>query len=110
MRRSLVALAPILLVSACGAEAPPPVPPPPPVIQMPVATITAPPPQPVTAPTWNLYAFRREVKKGKEAGLLDYDLPITDPAGITSSWQPIDGGLIYLSADRKLHMLLGRKN
>ncbi len=48
MRRSLVALGPILLVSACGAEAPPPVPPPPPVIQMPVATITAPPPQPVT--------------------------------------------------------------
>jgi outer membrane protein assembly factor BamB len=98
-----------------------PAPPPggnaPPVAPMPVAPAVLPqppviaaPPQPVTAPTWNLYAFRREVKKGKEAGLLDYDLPITDPAGITSSWQPIDGGLIYLSADRKLHMLLGRKN
>lgn len=76
------------------------------VAQSPV--MAKPPPQ-VTAPTWHLYAFRRESTNGKEPGLLDFDVPITDAAGISSSWQPIDGGLVYLTADRKLHMLLGAK-
>jgi outer membrane protein assembly factor BamB/tetratricopeptide (TPR) repeat protein len=62
------------------------------------------------SPTWNLYAFRRQIiNGGKESGVMDYSLPITDPAGITSTWQPMDGGLAYLSADKKLHMLLGAK-
>jgi hypothetical protein len=91
-----------------NVPAPAPVPVGPVVLPQPPVVVT--PPQPVVAPTWNLYAFRREIVKGKEAGVLDYDLPVTDPAGITSSWQAIEGGLIYLSADHKLHMLLGAKN
>jgi outer membrane protein assembly factor BamB/tetratricopeptide (TPR) repeat protein len=93
-----------------GGNVPPPAPVPVGPVVLPQPPVVALPPQPVVAPTWNIYAFRREIVKGKEAGVLDYDLPVTDPAGITSSWQAIDGGLIYLSADHKLHMLLGTKN
>ena len=63
----------------------------------------------MTAPKWTLYAFRRQSTTDREPGLLDYDLPITDPAGITSHWQPMEGGLAFLSADHKLHMLMGAK-
>lgn len=66
-------------------------------------------PAPVTEATWTLYAFRRESTTAREPGLLDYDLPLKDPAGITSIWQPLQGGLAYLSADRKVHMLMGAK-
>ena len=102
----LVIISPVL---PAGANAPiVPVAPNGPVV-MPQPPAVATPPPPVTATTWTLYAFRRESNSAKEPGLLDYDLPITDPAGITSDWQPIDGGLAYLSADRKLHMLMGAK-
>lgn len=77
---------------------------PPPALPQPAA-----PAEPVVAPTWNVYAFRRQTNGGKESGRLDYDVPLTDAAGITSSWQPMDGGLVYLSADHKLHLLLGTK-
>jgi hypothetical protein len=29
---------------------------------------------------------------------------INDPAGITA-WQPVNGGMYYLSGDQKLHLL-----
>ena len=50
MRRPLAALAPLLLACSCGAEPPPPGAPPvpPPVLPTPVATVVAPPAQPVT--------------------------------------------------------------
>lgn len=74
------------------------------------AGAAAPAPQVAVSPTWNLYAFRRQIiASGKESGVMDYNVPITDAAGITSDWQPMDGGLAYLSADHKLHMLLGAK-
>ncbi|HEY2587617.1 MAG TPA: PQQ-binding-like beta-propeller repeat protein [Tepidisphaeraceae bacterium] len=63
------------------------------------------------SPTWNFYAFRRQIiGSGKESGVMDYSLPLADPAGITSTWQPMEGGLVYLTADHKLHMLLGAKD
>ena len=32
---------------------------------------------------------------------------MTDPAGITPMWQAADAGFYYVTADDKLHMLLG---
>jgi hypothetical protein len=100
------------------SPAPPPGGNPPPVavvmpnapVGLPQPPVVAAPPTPVVAPTWNVYAFRRQTNGGKESGRLDYDVPVTDASGITSSWQPMDGGLVYLSADHKLHLLLGTKN
>ena len=64
---------------------------------------------PAVSPVYTLYGFSRALRNGKESGRLDYSAPINDPAGITPAWQPMDGGLCYLSADHKLHMLLGAR-
>jgi hypothetical protein len=72
----------------------------------------APPPanqQPAVSPSYTIYAFSRSERNGRESGRLDYSTPISDPAGITSAWQAMDGGLAYLTADHKLHMLIGAK-
>ncbi|HWE04983.1 MAG TPA: PQQ-binding-like beta-propeller repeat protein [Tepidisphaeraceae bacterium] len=42
-----------------------------------------------------------------ESGLLGFDVRIADAAGIAPTWQAIDGGLCYLTADNKLHILRG---
>jgi outer membrane protein assembly factor BamB len=44
----------------------------------------------------------------REAGRLDYNIKVSDPAGITPSWQAANGGLYYVSTDHKLHFLRGR--
>ena len=44
-----------------------------------------------------------------ESGRLDYVKEVTDPAGITPNWQPIDGGFAYQTADGKVKMLLGAR-
>jgi hypothetical protein len=93
--------------TAPAAPAPAPIAPAPP--GMPAAP-AAPQPAATISPTWNLYAFRRQILgNGKESGVMDYSLPITDPAGITATFQPMAGGLAYLSADHTLHMLMGAK-
>jgi hypothetical protein len=65
------------------------------------------PQQPALSRTYTVYAFSRLLKNGKESGRLDYSAAVTDQAGITTSWQAIEGGLVYLSNDHKLHMLMG---
>ena len=99
------------LVLLSGATAPPP----------PVQPVAAPNPPPApccacgsaeqaaVSPTYTLYAFSRAEKNGRESGRLDYSTNIANPASITTSWQPMDGGLAYLSADRKMHILIGAK-
>jgi outer membrane protein assembly factor BamB/tetratricopeptide (TPR) repeat protein len=42
----------------------------------------------------------------RESGRLEYAQTVQNPAGILA-WQPIDGGLCYLSADQTLHQLMG---
>ncbi len=44
-----------------------------------------------------------------ESGRLDFKVDVTDPAGLTGSWQAVDGGFCYLSADQKLHLLRGAR-
>lgn len=69
-----------------------------------------PPPKPALSPDYILYAYSRAIiVKGHESGTLDYNPTIKDPGGITADWQPMNGGLVYLSGDHKLHMLLGAK-
>ena len=65
------------------------------------------PPAPQVLPEYRLFAFDRSPTKTGESGRLDYDVKIADPAGVLSSWQAVDGGVYYLTADRKLHMLAG---
>jgi hypothetical protein len=48
-------------------------------------------------------------KNPAQSGRLDYVKEVTDPAGITGNWQPIDGGFAYQTADGKVKMLLGAK-
>jgi outer membrane protein assembly factor BamB len=43
-----------------------------------------------------------------EAQVIDYYPLIKDPAGILA-WQPVEGGLYYLSGDQKLHWLEGTR-
>jgi hypothetical protein len=60
--------------------------------------------------TYSIYLLRlAPVSKENpaESGILDYDVKIIDTAGITPSWQSIDGGLCYVTADNKLHILRG---
>src|SRR5207248_8994276 len=73
----------------------------------PVNNAAAPPP-----PVSNLYRLHAvgryavSEKNPAESGRLDHVKDVSDPAGITPSWQPADGGFYYLTADHKLHMLL----
>lgn len=69
----------------------------------------APAPKATISPTYRLYGFGRYHTARGESGRLDYDLKINDPAGITPSWQALDGGICYLTADHKVHVLLGAK-
>jgi outer membrane protein assembly factor BamB len=62
---------------------------------------------PAGAPLMLLLAYRRapfSSQSARESGVLDYVQTITDPAGILS-WQPVNGGMYYLSGDQKLHLL-----
>jgi hypothetical protein len=54
---------------------------------------------------YGLYAVSE--KNPAQSGRLDYVKEISDPAGITANWQPIDGGFAYQTADGKVKMLLG---
>ena len=55
-----------------------------------------------------IYLLRSGFKQNPaESGVLDFDVKITDPAGIMPAWQVIDGGFCYLTADNKLHILRG---
>jgi hypothetical protein len=65
--------------------------------------------QPAISPSYMMYAFSRKPQNGRESGRLDYSTSISSPAGITSSWQPMEGGLVYVTADHKLHMLIGAR-
>ncbi|MBA3273422.1 MAG: PQQ-binding-like beta-propeller repeat protein [Chthoniobacterales bacterium] len=61
------------------------------------------------APRFQLWAFGRYPAKENEtieSGRLDYAVQVTHPVGI-SQWQPVEGGLYYRTADRKLHFLRG---
>jgi hypothetical protein len=60
-------------------------------------------------PTYRFYGFGRYHTPRGESGRLDYSTKISDPVGITAFWQPFDGGICYLTADHKLHLLLGAK-
>ena len=55
----------------------------------------------------NFYS-RALSKQGRESGLIEYVINLTDPAGI-KQWQAVDGGLYYLTADNKLHFLRGAR-
>jgi outer membrane protein assembly factor BamB/tetratricopeptide (TPR) repeat protein len=62
------------------------------------------------APGYTVYLFRRtsiSATNPAESGVLDYQLHIADPAGILPTWQAVDGGLYFVTADNKLHMLKG---
>jgi len=48
-------------------------------------------------------------KNPAQSGRLDYVKEVTDPAGITANWQPIDGGFAYQTADGKVKLLLGAR-
>lgn len=89
----------LILLNGGGASAP----------NAPAAGAAQPAPAATVSPSYTIYAFSRASKNGKESGRLDYSTPVTDPAGITTSWQAFDGGLAYLSADHKLHLLMGGK-
>ncbi len=59
------------------------------------------------SPFVQLLAYRRAPSSAgstKESGVLDYVQTINDLAGIIS-WQPVNGGMYYLSGDSKLHLL-----
>jgi outer membrane protein assembly factor BamB len=49
---------------------------------------------------------RATVEGGGESGLIAHEYELRDAAGITS-WQVVDGGFYYLTADKKLHFLKG---
>jgi hypothetical protein len=46
-------------------------------------------------------------KNPAESGRLDYVKEVTDPAGISGSWQAVDGGFCYVTGDGKLRMIRG---
>lgn len=46
-------------------------------------------------------------KNPAQSGRLDYDKELTDPAGIHTTWQAVDGGFCYLTGDGKLKMIRG---
>ncbi len=56
-----------------------------------------------------LLVFRRgpiSKSNSHESSLLDHYPQIKDSAGIMA-WQPVDGGLYYLTGDQRLHLLQG---
>jgi hypothetical protein len=55
----------------------------------------------------NFYS-RALSKQGRESGLNEFSVPLTDPNGI-KGWQAVDGGMYYLTGDGKLHFLRGAK-
>jgi len=62
------------------------------------------------APTnFTMYVYTRATTRGgSESGRFECGLNIRDDAGITD-WEPVDGGIYYLAADKKLHFLKGGK-
>jgi len=91
-----------------SADAPPPAPVAPnapPVVQP--ANVA--PVRPPIVPAYRFYGFGRYHTPRGESGRLDYNTRIADPAGITANWQAFDGGICYLTADHKLHMLMGAR-
>ena len=72
--------------------------------------INPPPERP--SPTYRLHVYGIypvSDKNPAQSGRLDYVKEVADPAGITSNWQPIDGGFAYQTADGKVKMLLGAR-
>jgi len=64
----------------------------------------------VPASSYVVYLFRRAAispTNPAESGAIDYLEHITDAAGILPTWQAVDGGFYYVTADNKLHMLKG---
>jgi hypothetical protein len=60
---------------------------------------------------WTLSAFSRALVSDPptESGLLVWQPKLSDPHGI-AAWQPVDGGLCYLTGDHALHWLRGNPN
>jgi hypothetical protein len=56
----------------------------------------------------NFYS-RAVSKQGRESGLIEYSVPLSDASGI-KAWQAVEGGLYYLGGDGKLHFLRGAKS
>jgi hypothetical protein len=77
----------------------------------------APPANPEPAPVKPSRMYRLHIyglypvseKNPAQSGRLDYVKEVTDPAGITGNWQPIDGGFAYQTADGKVKMLMGAR-
>jgi hypothetical protein len=77
--------------------------------------VGVPPVQPNGAPAGPSHEYRLQIfgrypvsdKNPAESGRLDYLQTVTDPAGISPSWQAADGAFYYLTADSKLHLLRG---
>jgi hypothetical protein len=56
-------------------------------------------------PVLQMRAFSRAVlPSGVESGVVDYQVDLTNPAGIPAV-QPVEGGLYYVTGDQKLHFL-----
>ena len=75
----------------------------------PPAPAAGPAAPPAVSRDYTFFAFSRALRGGKESGRMDYNYPVSDPAGITPDWQPMEGGLAYVAADHKLHLLLGAR-
>jgi len=65
------------------------------------------PDRPATLLRMNFYS-RMLSKQGRESGLNEFGVNLTDPTGI-KQWQAVEGGLYYLTGDNKLHFLRGAK-
>jgi hypothetical protein len=62
------------------------------------------------SPLVRLNFYSRAVsKQGRESGLIEYSVPLSDASGI-KAWQAVEGGLYYLGGDGKLHFLRGAKS
>jgi hypothetical protein len=44
----------------------------------------------------------------RETGKFEYSVDVADPTGVVQ-WQPVDGGIYYLTGEHKLHFLRGAR-
>lgn len=62
------------------------------------------------SPTYTLRAmglYSSSAASPQECGRMDYVVHIQDPGVLTGAWQGFDGGFCYLTADHRLHTLMG---
>src|SRR5205823_2914713 len=80
---------------------------------VPIAPDAQPPANGPPAPAYRLNLFRRAPisdTNPAESGLYDYSERVADPAGILDTWQSVEGGFYYFTADKKLHLLRGAQD